>query len=184
CTNCGLVPEDCLIVSEVQFADAGFGTATIDRLVSAESTGSATNYGYGKFQVGAGAEITIKKTRKRRTHLCRHLRLRDAVHFIEIWGNKSNNLLYLQKSVCLQRLYTVPILYLSFIAEPDFPYLQVLAPLQPLAMKTFYCPIDTSLKYRQAPGHPRSIYKNDKKITTFKCDEIIRLPLKKTLDRV
>lgn len=39
---------------------------------------------------------------------------------------------------------------LFLFSEPDFPYLQVLAPFQPLAMKAFYCPIDTSLNYQQA----------------------------------
>lgn len=37
-----------------------------------------------------------------------------------------------------------------FFSEPDFPYLQALRPFQPLAMKSFYCPIDTSLNYQQA----------------------------------
>lgn len=34
--------------------------------------------------------------------------------------------------------------------EPDFPYLQALAPFQPLAMKTIYTPIETSLNFQQA----------------------------------
>lgn len=36
------------------------------------------------------------------------------------------------------------------ILEPDFPYHYVLAPFQPLAMKTIYCPIETSLNFQQA----------------------------------
>lgn len=36
------------------------------------------------------------------------------------------------------------------ILEPDFPYHQVLAPFQPLAMKAIYCPIETSLNFQQA----------------------------------
>ncbi|XP_055841347.1 integrator complex subunit 9-like [Episyrphus balteatus] len=47
-----------------------------------------------------------------------------------MWGSNPNNSI----------IYT----------EPDFPYLQVLAPFQPLSMKAFYCPIDTSLNYQQA----------------------------------
>lgn len=120
---------------------------------------------------------------------CGHpsLRFGDAVHFIEMWGNNPNNSI--------------------IFTEPDFPYLQVLAPFQPLAMKAFYCPIDTSLNYQQAnklikelkpnvlvipeaytKPHPSAsnlfIEQPDKKIITFKCGEIIRLPLKRKLDRI
>lgn len=35
-------------------------------------------------------------------------------------------------------------------SEPNFPYLQALRPFQPLAMKSYYCPIDTSLNFSQA----------------------------------
>lgn len=34
--------------------------------------------------------------------------------------------------------------------EAEFPYLECLIPYQPLAMKTVYCPIDTSLNFHQA----------------------------------
>lgn len=34
--------------------------------------------------------------------------------------------------------------------EPDFPYIQAIAPYQPLSMKTVYCPIETSLNFQQA----------------------------------
>ncbi|XP_055836658.1 integrator complex subunit 9-like [Episyrphus balteatus] len=74
-------------------------------------------------------------------------------------------------------------------------------------MKAFYCPIDTSLNYQQAnklikelkprvlvipeyytKPHPIApqlyIEQADKKIITFKCGEIIRLPLKRKMDRV
>lgn len=33
--------------------------------------------------------------------------------------------------------------------EPDFSYLDALAPYQPLAMKCVYCPIDTRLNFHQ-----------------------------------
>ncbi len=36
------------------------------------------------------------------------------------------------------------------VAEPDFNYLEALAPFQPLAMKVSYCPIDTGLSFTQA----------------------------------
>lgn len=34
--------------------------------------------------------------------------------------------------------------------EPDFPFLQALAPFHPLNMKVVYCPIETSLNFQQA----------------------------------
>ncbi|XP_072042654.1 integrator complex subunit 9-like [Amphiura filiformis] len=58
------------------------------------------------------------------------LRCGDAVHFIELWGKSSNN--------------TV------IFIEPGFPYLEALAPFQPLSMKACYCPIDTAMSYAQA----------------------------------
>ncbi|KAL1123383.1 hypothetical protein AAG570_002465 [Ranatra chinensis] len=63
---------------------------------------------------------------------CGHpsLRFGDAVHFIELWGSNP--------------LHTV------IFTEPDFPYLDALAPFQPLAMKAVHCPIDTSLNFTQA----------------------------------
>ncbi|XP_014246665.1 integrator complex subunit 9 [Cimex lectularius] len=63
---------------------------------------------------------------------CGHpsLRFGDAVHFIEQWGSNP--------------LHTV------IFTEPDFPYLDALAPFQPLAMKAVHCPIDTSLNFTQA----------------------------------
>lgn len=36
-----------------------------------------------------------------------------------------------------------------FFSEPDFSYLDALAPYQPLAMKCVYCPIDTRLNFIQ-----------------------------------
>jgi len=38
---------------------------------------------------------------------------------------------------------------LSVPSEPDFSYLDALAPYQPLAMKCVYCPIDTRLNFHQ-----------------------------------
>ena len=37
----------------------------------------------------------------------------------------------------------------SIVTEPDFSYLDALAPYQPLAMKCVYCPIDTRLNFHQ-----------------------------------
>jgi integrator complex subunit 9 len=63
---------------------------------------------------------------------CGHpsLRFGDAVHFVELWGsNPAHTIIF---------------------TEPDFPYLQAIAPFQPLAMKAIYCPIETSLNFQQA----------------------------------
>ncbi|XP_037939724.1 integrator complex subunit 9-like [Teleopsis dalmanni] len=104
-----------------------------------------------------------------------------------MWGNNPNNSI--------------------IFTEPDFPYIQALAPFQPLAMKAFYCPIDTSLNYQQAnklikelkpnvlvipeayvkplPNAPNVfIDQPDKKVMTFKCGDIIRLPLKRKMERI
>lgn len=63
---------------------------------------------------------------------CGHpsLRFGDVVHFVEQWGSNSQHTI--------------------IFTEPDFPYLQALAPFQPLAMKAIYCPIETSLNFLQA----------------------------------
>ena len=63
---------------------------------------------------------------------CGHpsLRFGDAVHFVEMWGNNVQNAI----------LFT----------EPEFDFLEALAPFQPLTIRSFYCPIDTSLNYNQA----------------------------------
>lgn len=37
-----------------------------------------------------------------------------------------------------------------FHTEPDYPYLEALAPFQPVAMKAVHCAIDTSLNFTQA----------------------------------
>lgn len=62
---------------------------------------------------------------------CGHpsLRFGDAVHFVEMWGSNP--------------------LHAIIFTEPDFPYLDALAPFQPLAMKAYHCPIDTSLNFSQ-----------------------------------
>ncbi|UYV67250.1 INTS9 [Cordylochernes scorpioides] len=58
------------------------------------------------------------------------LRFGDAVHLMELWGSSPNNVV--------------------IFTEPDFPYLDAIAPFYPLAMKVFYYPIDTSLNFSQA----------------------------------
>uniref|UniRef100_A0A4W4F5K6 Integrator complex subunit 9 n=1 Tax=Electrophorus electricus TaxID=8005 RepID=A0A4W4F5K6_ELEEL len=57
------------------------------------------------------------------------LRFGDVVHFLELWGKSSLNTI--------------------IFTEPDFSYLDALAPYQPLAMKCVYCPIDTRLNFHQ-----------------------------------
>ncbi|KAK3862635.1 hypothetical protein Pcinc_031522 [Petrolisthes cinctipes] len=63
---------------------------------------------------------------------CGHpsLRFGDAVHFIDMWGSSPQNAI----------LFT----------EPEFDFMEALAPFQPLAMRPVYCPIDTSLDFTQA----------------------------------
>ena len=58
------------------------------------------------------------------------LRFGEVIHFIELWGNNSNNTIV--------------------FTEPSFPYLDALAPFQPLQMRAVHCPIDTSLNFSQA----------------------------------
>ncbi|XP_055601652.1 integrator complex subunit 9 [Uranotaenia lowii] len=124
---------------------------------------------------------------------CGHpsLRFGDAVHFLELWGSNP--------------LHTI------IFTEPDFPYLQALAPYQPLSIKTVYCPIETSLNFQQAnklikelkPGvlvipenytQPPPIAPHkidlvidqipDKMIIKFKRGEVIKLPLKRKRSRI
>ncbi|XP_064480240.1 integrator complex subunit 9-like [Ornithodoros turicata] len=58
------------------------------------------------------------------------LRFGDVVHFMELWGSSPNNVV--------------------IFTEPDFNHIEALAPFQPLAMRTVYVPIDTSLSFSQA----------------------------------
>ncbi|RVE54494.1 hypothetical protein evm_000979 [Chilo suppressalis] len=63
---------------------------------------------------------------------CGHpsLRFGAAVHLVELWANNPAHAI--------------------IFTEPDFPHTEALAPFQPLSMKAFHCPIDTSLNYSQA----------------------------------
>lgn len=117
------------------------------------------------------------------------LRMGDVVHFIELWGKSTGNTI----------LFT----------EPDFPYLEALAPFQPLQMKVCYCPIDTGLSFSQAnklmrdlkPGHlvvaesyvqpPSNLsHKTDMVVDydppplTYKRGEILTLPIKRQFETV
>ncbi|XP_048515351.1 integrator complex subunit 9 isoform X5 [Athalia rosae] len=124
---------------------------------------------------------------------CGHpsLRFGDAVHFVQMWGNSAQHTI--------------------IFTEPDFPYLDALAPFQPLAMKAVHCPIDTSLNFTQAnklirdlkPEHlvvpecytqpPMAApHRSDlviepvgeKLLITFKRGEVIKLPLKRKNGRI
>lgn len=117
------------------------------------------------------------------------LRMGDAVHFLEMWGKSSGNTI--------------------IFTEPDFPYLDALAPYQPLPMRVCYCPIDTSLNFSQAnklikdlkPSHlvvaetythpPVSMpHRTDFVIEweagplTYKRGEILALPIKRQFESV
>lgn len=120
-------------------------------------------------------------------HPC--LRFGDVVHFIELWGSSPRNMI--------------------IFTEPEFPYLEALAPYQPLQMKVALCPIDTSITFNQAnkllvelePKHvliphqyslpPRQlIHRTDLVVEsganeiTFKLNETIKLPIKRRFERV
>ncbi|XP_052737436.1 integrator complex subunit 9 [Bicyclus anynana] len=58
------------------------------------------------------------------------LRCGAAVHLLELWGASAAHAV--------------------IFTEPDFPHQEALAPFQPLAIKAFHCPIDTSLNFAQA----------------------------------
>ncbi|KAK0079575.1 hypothetical protein PV325_001050 [Microctonus aethiopoides] len=124
---------------------------------------------------------------------CGHpsLRFGDAVHFVQMWGNNPQHTI--------------------IFTEPDFPYLEALAPFQPLAMKAVHCPIDTSLNFTQANKLIRDLKPEnlvipesyiqppytaphrldliiepvgEKPLITFKRGEVIKLPLKRKKSRV
>ncbi|XP_038051929.1 integrator complex subunit 9-like [Patiria miniata] len=117
------------------------------------------------------------------------LRLGDAVHFMELWGKSSSN--------------TV------IFIEPNFSYLDALAPYQPLAMKACYCPIDTAISFPQAtkmikelkPLHvvlpecyltpPTSqplrtdlVVEAEVAPTPYKRGSVLHLPIKRRLERI
>lgn len=122
---------------------------------------------------------------------CGHpsLRFGDSVHFIELWSSNPQ--------------HTV------IFTEPDFPYLEALAPFQPIAMKAVHCPIDTSLNFTQAnklirdlkPNNlvlpesytqPPTAYPNrldlvvqqpDHNVIPVKRGEVIMLPLRRKLKK-
>ncbi|XP_034943650.1 integrator complex subunit 9 [Chelonus insularis] len=124
---------------------------------------------------------------------CGHpsLRFGDAVHFVQLWGNNPQHTI--------------------IFTEPDFPYLEALAPFQPLAMKAVHYPIDTSLNFTQANKLIRDLKPDnlvipegymsppftaphrldliiepvgDKPLITFRRGEVIKLPLKRKKSRV
>lgn len=117
------------------------------------------------------------------------LRFGEVIHFIELWGNNPNNTI--------------------MFTEPSFPYLDALAPFQPLQMRAVHCPIDTSLNFNQAkklardlrPGmivspkvysappssaSQRTDLQLDVEVPlhTFSRDETIELPLFNQFDRI
>ncbi|KAJ3625274.1 hypothetical protein MTP99_018832 [Tenebrio molitor] len=117
-------------------------------------------------------------------HPC--LRFGDVVQFIELWGNNPRN--------CI------------VFTEPDFDYIEALAPYQPLQMKVAHCAIDTSLNFTQAnklirdlkpstlvvpecytqppvsaPNLTDYVIENspDRTLIPYKWGEVINLPLKR-----
>lgn len=117
------------------------------------------------------------------------LRFGDAVHFIEMWKNTSANAI--------------------IFTEPDFHYLDALAPYQPIAMKVLYCPIDTSLNFTQAnklirdlkprmlvteerylqppPQYPHRtdlMIDTDHSVITHKPTSVLSLPIKRKMEKI
>lgn len=113
------------------------------------------------------------------------------VHFIELWGNNPRN--------CI------------VFTEPDFDYIEALAPYQPLQMKVAHCAIDTSLNFTQAnklikdlkpstlvvpecytkppttaPNLTELVIENNSERTLipYKWGEVINLPLKRKQGQV
>ncbi|XP_063231613.1 transcription factor IIIB 90 kDa subunit [Bacillus rossius redtenbacheri] len=84
CTNCGVVLEDSIIVSEVQFEEnAHGGGSAIGQFVSSESSGGITSFG-GSFHTGLGKEsreITLKNAKNAISNLAQQLRLNQ--HCVE-----------------------------------------------------------------------------------------------------
>eukprot|EP00058_Branchiostoma_floridae_P003826 XP_002589314.1 hypothetical protein BRAFLDRAFT_217919 [Branchiostoma floridae] len=117
------------------------------------------------------------------------LRFGDGVHFMEIWGqSKANTVIFV---------------------EPDIPYLDALAPFQPLAMKAVHCPIDTRLSFQQAnkiisdlkplhvvlpetyitppPSLPQRsdlVLEADPPPTTYQRGEVLSLPIKRMYEKI
>lgn len=119
------------------------------------------------------------------------MRFGDIVHLVEQYGSNPNHTI--------------------IFTEPDFPFLQALAPFHPLNMKVLYCPIETSLNFQQANKlikdlkpevlvipkvytHPPNIASNRedlvidrqiaRQIITFKCGDCIKLPLKRKRNQI
>ncbi|CAH6827864.1 Ints9 [Phodopus roborovskii] len=109
------------------------------------------------------------------------LRFGDVVHFMELWGSLVSTLSYLQ---------------------PDFSYLEALAPYQPLAMKCIYCPIDTRLNFIQVskllkevqvsvyPATPAQAHRMDLMIDcqppamSYRRAEVLALPFKRRYEKI
>ncbi|KAI8437886.1 hypothetical protein MSG28_010568 [Choristoneura fumiferana] len=76
------------------------------------------------------------------------LRFGAAVHLLELWAAQPQHaVIFTVSRVASGDTHCDSA---RRVSEPDFPYLEALAPFQPLAMKAFHCPIDTSLNYSQA----------------------------------
>ncbi|XP_045142500.1 integrator complex subunit 9 isoform X3 [Echinops telfairi] len=100
------------------------------------------------------------------------LRFGDVVHFMELWGRSSLN--------------TV------IFTEPDFSYLEALAPYQPLAMKCIYCPIDTRLNFIQVSKLLKEVqsHRMDLMIDcqppamSYHRAEVLALPFKRRYEKI
>ncbi|XP_015179207.1 PREDICTED: transcription factor IIIB 90 kDa subunit [Polistes dominula] len=95
CTECGIVLEDQLIVSETTFEESPSGNMiALGEFVGKDSTGRASGFGAG-YRVGGkeSRAITIQNARKGISHLCMQLRLNQrhidqSVNFYKMALNK------------------------------------------------------------------------------------------------
>ncbi|KAK5880423.1 hypothetical protein CesoFtcFv8_023453 [Champsocephalus esox] len=91
------------------------------------------------------------------------LRFGDVVHFMELWGKSSINTI--------------------IFTEPDFSYLDALAPYQPLAMKCVYCPIDTRLNFHQVSKLLKEVQPLHVVCPEQRCS-VLNLPHRRRYERI
>lgn len=83
------------------------------------------------------------------------LRIGDAVHFLEMWGNDSRNAIIITGVFCRYWLNinspalkkTVVLKYLFL--DPDYPLNEVYGPFENLPIRAYFYPIETRLDYSQ-----------------------------------
>ncbi|OQR68881.1 integrator complex subunit 9-like [Tropilaelaps mercedesae] len=117
------------------------------------------------------------------------LRFGDSVHLMELWHSDPNNAV--------------------IFTEPDFNYVDAVAPFQPISIKVLYYPIDTSLSFAQAnkllrdlrpnillshkqyseppamcPARAELALEPEFRYLTFRRPEVVQIPIKRKIQRV